>query len=134
MMGCKCCPGRSGGDEKGHGTLSKAKVDGQQRPREGREGRVTQTRMDGDWEHERNAEGFWRCRTKAGLVGRQLGNFLKVKSVSRIRLFVIPWTVASQTALLMEFFRQERWSGLPFSPPEDLPNQGIEIKAHLSPT
>ena len=57
-----------------------------------------------------------------------------IQSLSRIRLFVIPWTVASQTAQLMEFFRQERWSGLPFSPPEDLPNQGIEIEAHLSPT
>ena len=26
----------------------------------------------------------------------------------------------------MEFSRQERWSGLPFPPPGDAPNQGIE--------
>ena len=26
----------------------------------------------------------------------------------------------------MGFPRQEHWSGLPFSPPEDLPNPGIE--------
>ena len=75
MMGCKCRPGRSGGDEEGHGTLSEAEVDGQQRPREGREVRVMQTRVDGDWELERSTEGFRRCRRKAVLVGRQLGNF-----------------------------------------------------------
>ena len=28
--------------------------------------------------------------------------------------------------LSMEFFRQEYWSGLPFPPPGDLPNPGIE--------
>ena len=27
----------------------------------------------------------------------------------------------------MEFFRQEYWSGFPFSPPGDLPNPGIEL-------
>ena len=75
--GCKCRPGRSGGDEEGHGTLSEAEVDGQQRPREGREVRVMQTRVDGDWELERSTEGFRRCRRKAVLVGRQLGNFLQ---------------------------------------------------------
>jgi len=26
----------------------------------------------------------------------------------------------------MEFSRQEYWNGLPFSPPEDLPNPGIK--------
>ena len=29
----------------------------------------------------------------------------------------------------MEFSRQEYWSGLPFSPPGDLPNPGIEPTA-----
>ena len=28
--------------------------------------------------------------------------------------------------LSMEFSRQEYWSGLPFPPPEDLPDPGIE--------
>ena len=27
----------------------------------------------------------------------------------------------------MKFFRQEYWSGLPFLPPGDLPDQGIEL-------
>jgi len=29
----------------------------------------------------------------------------------------------------MEFSRQEYWSGLPFPPPGDLPNPGIEPKS-----
>ena len=28
----------------------------------------------------------------------------------------------------MEFFRQEYWSGLPFSSPGDLPDPGVELK------
>ena len=39
---------------------------------------------------------------------------------------VTPWTVARQAPLSMEFSRQEYWSGLPFPPPGDLPNPGIE--------
>ena len=37
----------------------------------------------------------------------------KVKSLSRVRLFATPWTVAYQAPLSMEFSRQECWSGLP---------------------
>ena len=37
-----------------------------------------------------------------------------------------PCTVAHQGPLSMGFPRQEYWSGLPFSSPEDLPNPGIE--------
>ena len=39
---------------------------------------------------------------------------------------MIPWTVACQAPLSMEFSRQEYWSGLPFPSPGDLPNPGIE--------
>ena len=39
---------------------------------------------------------------------------------------VIPWTVARQAPLSMEFPRQEYWSGLPFASPRDLPHPGIE--------
>ena len=35
--------------------------------------------------------------------------------------FVTPWTVALQAPLSMGFPREEFWSGLPFSPPRDLP-------------
>ena len=37
-----------------------------------------------------------------------------VQSLSHVRLFVIPWTVAHVAPLSMGFPRQEYWSGLPF--------------------
>ena len=37
-----------------------------------------------------------------------------------------PRTVALQVPLSMGFPREEYWSGLPFPPPEDLPDPGIE--------
>ena len=51
---------------------------------------------------------------------------MKVKTLSRVRLFVTPWTVAHQAPPSMGFSRQEYWSGLPFPSPGDLPNPGIE--------
>ena len=51
---------------------------------------------------------------------------MKVKSLSRVRLFATPWTVVYQALQSMEFSRQEYWSGLPFPSPGDLPNPGIE--------
>ena len=50
----------------------------------------------------------------------------KVKSLSCVRLFATPWTVASQAPLSMGFSKQEYWSRLPFPSPGDLPNPGIE--------
>ena len=50
----------------------------------------------------------------------------KVKSLSRVRLFATPWTVAYQAPLSMGFSRQECWSGLPFPSPGDLPDPGIK--------
>ena len=52
---------------------------------------------------------------------------VKVKSLSRVRLFATPWTVAYQAPPSMGFSRQEYWSGLPFPSPGDLPNPGIEL-------
>ena len=51
---------------------------------------------------------------------------VKVKSLSRVRLFVTPWTVAYQAPPSVEFSRQEYWSGLPFPSPGDLPKPGIK--------
>ena len=39
------------------------------------------------------------------------------QSLSHVRLFETPWTVAHQAPLSMEFSRQEYWSGLPFPSP-----------------
>ena len=55
--------------------------------------------------------------------------FVKVKSLSRVQLFVTPWTVAHQAPPSMGFSRQEYWSGLPFPSPGDLPNPGIEPRS-----
>ena len=52
-----------------------------------------------------------------------------MKSLNPIRLFATPWTVAHQAPLSIGFSRQEFWSGLPFPPPEDLPNPGIKPKS-----
>ena len=38
----------------------------------------------------------------------------------------IPWTIACQAPLSVEFSRQEYWSGLPFPSPGDLLYPGIE--------
>ena len=50
----------------------------------------------------------------------------KVKSLSRVQLFVTPWTVGYQPPPSMGFSRQEYWSGLPFPSPGDLPDPGIK--------
>ena len=49
-----------------------------------------------------------------------------MKSLSRVRLFATPCTIAYHAPQSMEFSRQEYWSGLPFPSPEDLPNPGVE--------
>ena len=38
---------------------------------------------------------------------------VKVRSLSHVRLFAIPWTVAYQAFPSMGFSRQEYWSGIP---------------------
>ena len=49
-----------------------------------------------------------------------------MKSLSRVRLFATPWTVAYQAPLSMGFSRQEYWNRVPFPSPGDLPDPGIE--------
>ena len=41
---------------------------------------------------------------------------------SGVPLFVTLWTIAHQVLLSMGFSWQENWSGLPYSPPGDLPD------------
>jgi len=52
-----------------------------------------------------------------------------VYSLSHVRLFANPWTVARQVLLSLKFSRQEYWSGLSFPSPEDLPNPGIKPRS-----
>ena len=58
---------------------------------------------------------------------------MKMKSLSHVQLFASPWTVAHQAPVSMGFPRQEYWSGLPFPPPGDLPDLGIEPMSLISP-
>ena len=55
---------------------------------------------------------------------------VKVKSLSQVRLFATPWTVAYQAPPSTGFSRQECWSGLPFPSPGHLPDPGIEPGSH----
>ena len=52
-----------------------------------------------------------------------------VCTLSCVQFFATPWTVAHQAPLSKGFSRQEYWSGLPCSPPGDLPNPGIEPRS-----
>ena len=49
-----------------------------------------------------------------------------------VQLFVILWTVAHQALLFIGFSRQEYWDGMPFPPPGNLPDLGIESMSLIS--
>ena len=53
-------------------------------------------------------------------------NYIVVLVAKSCPTLVIPWTVAREASLSMEFPRQEYWSGLLFPSPGDLPNPGTE--------
>ena len=50
-----------------------------------------------------------------------------------VRLFMTPWSVAHQAPLSMGLSRQEYWSELPFPPPGDLSDPGIEPRSPRIP-
>ena len=54
-------------------------------------------------------------------------------SLSHVQFFATPWTIACQAPPLMEFSRQEYWSGLTFPTPGDLPDPGIKPSSVASP-
>ena len=47
--------------------------------------------------------------------------------------FELPWSIACQAHLSLEFSRQGNWSGLTFSPPGDLSDPGIKPASSVSP-
>ena len=61
------------------------------------------------------------------LAGLRRERKVKVKSLSPVRLFAIPWTVAHQAPLSMGFSREEYWSVLPF------PSPGIFLTPEIEP-
>ena len=58
---------------------------------------------------------------------------VRAKSLQSCLTLCDSWTVAHQAPLSMGFSMQEYWSGLPFPPPRDLPNPGIEPMSLTSP-
>ena len=58
---------------------------------------------------------------------------VKVKSLSHVRPFATPRTVAHQAPPSMGFSRQEYWSGLPFPSSGDLPDPGNEPRSPALP-
>ena len=59
-------------------------------------------------------------------VSLQYTLLARVSVQSRLTLCDFMVCVAHGVPLFMEFFRQEYWDGLPFAPPGDLPDLGIE--------
>ena len=57
----------------------------------------------------------------------------EMKSLSRVRLLVTPWTAAHQAPPSMGFSRQEYWSGLPLpSPPSPTRLQLLVIHSQIT--
>ena len=74
-----------------------------------------------------------KIRSKLPAPRFQKINTSRAKLLSCVRLFATLWTVAHQVPLSVEFSRQEYWNGLPFPPPEDLPDPGTEPVSHTPP-
>ena len=77
-----------------------------------------------------------KCREPDGHLDKTAVELLSVyvyQSLSRVWRFATLWTVACQAPLAVEFSRQEYWSELPFPPPGDLPDLGIEPASPVSP-
>ena len=53
--------------------------------------------------------------------------------LSRVQVFVTPWTVAHQAPLSMGFSKQKYWTGWLVPSPEDFPNPEIELASFVSP-
>ena len=95
--------------------------------------KVPETRAEGSytWALPSWFSGMWRLSTalRDTCVGFG-GGGLVAKSCLTL---MTPWTVACQAPLSVGFSSQEYWSGLPFPPPADLPEPGIEPMSLASP-
>ena len=64
------------------------------------------------------------------LPGSQRKKALQGKRmINCVQFFATLWAVAHGAPLYMGFSREEYWSGLPWSPPGDLPNPGIKPRS-----
>ena len=84
------------------------------------------SRLQGIFLTQRSNLGFLHCRQILYHLSHQRSLYYIVvlcQSLSCIQLLAIPWTIAHQAPLFMEFSRQEYWSGLPCSFEEIFPTQ-----------
>ena len=76
-----------------------------------------------------HTSALWADSLPLSHLGSPQPRYMRVCVLScfhHVRLVATLWTIAHQAALSMGFPRQEYWSGLPYSPPGDLPDPGIE--------
>ena len=71
-------------------------------------------------------EGSWVNRWRKRSLPSPYLTEVHLCVLSRVCLFVTPWTISLQALLSVGFSRQVYWSGLPFPSLEDLPDTGIE--------
>ena len=80
---------------------------------------------DGAWRQQFPTSAQWYSshpvRIKGWLEMASLIPLVESKSLSRVRLFGTPWTVAHQVPLSMGFSGQKHWSREPFPSSGDLP-------------
>ena len=82
-------------------------------------------RETGDWSRALESQGSLCFASDS--IGLSVILFVCcVQLLSHVCLFATPSTVARWALLSMGFFRQEYWSGLPFPPPGNLSDAGIE--------
>ena len=70
------------------------------------------------WTRSRPRVVPWSRRGSTGpplICAVQTSKARTCQSLSRVWLFATPWTVVCQASLSVRVFRQEHWSGLPFS-------------------
>ena len=74
-----------------------------------------------------------RMASSKNLQTMNAGEGVKKSLLSHVQLFVIPQTAACQAPLSMGLSRVQYWTQLPFPPPGDLPDPGIEPVSPVSP-
>ena len=86
--------------------------------------------------HSHLAQGFFLYSTKRTVHQKNKHNQefgINIYTVHvRARLLQSCPTIAHEAPVSMGFSRQEYWSGLPYPPPGDLPNPGIEPASLMS--
>ena len=71
----------------------------------------------------------WATKTCWNSYQEGLAASVKVKSLSRVRVFATPWKVTYEAPRSVGFSRQDYWSGLPFPSPGDSPNPEIKPRS-----